>query len=204
MTPAQSLWQSLHFDPGSAVLEGQTRQVRRLSALAGSFADEAAFVAAVAAGDPELYFTAGVQDAHGEGDLHYVLGLIHPGKIGDEFYMTKGHSHAWRPAAEVYIGLHGEGMMLLQDEQSGECVALPLGAERVVYVPGHTAHRTVNTGAEPLVYWGVLSSRAGHDYGALAENNFALVVVEIEGRPQVLTREGYLRSLRSAPNAGLA
>ena len=82
--------------------------------------------------------------------------------------------------------------------------AYSLGAERVVYVPGHTAHRTVNTGAEPLVYWGVLSSRAGHDYGALAENNFALVVVEIEGRPQVLTREGYLRSLRSAPNAGLA
>lgn len=125
----QSLGRSLRFDSLTGLLEGQPREARRLSALAGCFVDQDAFAAGVAGGDPELYFTAGVQDAEGEGDLHYVLGLIHPGKVGDEYYMTKGHSHAWRPAAEVYIGLSGEGMMLLQDEQSGDCVALPLGAE---------------------------------------------------------------------------
>lgn len=194
----QEQWRrSLRFDAHSAELEGQAKQSRRLSALRGCFADDRAFAAAVAAGDPELYFTAGVQDASGEGQLHYVLGLIHPGKVGSEYYMTKGHSHAWRPAAEVYIGLRGEGLMLLQDERSGECVALPLGAERVVYVPGHTAHRTVNTGSEPLVYWGVLSSAAGHDYGALSEQNFALVVVEVDGQPQALPRADYLRRLRA-------
>lgn len=197
MTVTQSLWRSLRFGAGSAALEGQAKQERRLSALQGCFADEAAFAAALAAGDPELYFTAGVEETHGEGQLHYVIGLIKPGKIGDEYYMTKGHSHAWRPAAEVYIGLRGEGLMLLQDERSGECVALPLGAERVVYVPGYTAHRTINTGSEPLVYWGVLSSEAGHDYGALAKDNFALVVVEVDGQPKVLPRAEYLHSLQS-------
>ena len=34
--------------------------------------------------------------------------------------MTKGHLHAWREAAEFYIGLSGEGVMLLEDEASGE------------------------------------------------------------------------------------
>jgi glucose-6-phosphate isomerase len=197
MAATENSWRSLRFDAALAALEGQAKQGRRLSALDGCFADERAFAAAVAAGDPELYYTAGVEEAFGDGQLHYVIGLIQPGKIGDEYYMTKGHSHAWRPAAEVYIGLRGEGLMLLQDERSGECVALPLGAERVVYVPGYTAHRTVNTGDEPLVYWGVLSSAAGHDYGALADSNFALVVVEVDGQPKVLPRAEYLRSFRT-------
>lgn len=198
MAAMQSLWRSLRFGIADAALEGQEKQARRLSALQGCFVDEAAFAAAVAAGDPELYYTAGVEEVHGDGQLHYVIGLIHPGKVGAEYYMTKGHSHAWRPAAEVYIGLRGEGLMLLQDERSGECVALPLGAERVVYVPGHTAHRTVNTGSEPLVYWGVLSSEAGHDYGALAQSNFALVVVEVDGQPQVMARAAYRPSRQSS------
>jgi glucose-6-phosphate isomerase len=190
-----ALGSSLRFDSNSAALEGQVENQRRLSALAGCFADEAAYAGALAAGDPVLYATSGVESISGDGQLHYVIGSIEPGKIGDEYYMTKGHIHAWRPAAEVYIGLRGEGMMLLQDEVSGECLALPLAAERVVYVPGHTSHRTINTGAEPLVYWGVLSSAAGHDYGAVAQRNFALVVVEVDGRPEVMDRAAYLQRL---------
>jgi glucose-6-phosphate isomerase, archaeal len=186
---------SLRFDANSAALEGQVENQRRLSALRGCFVDEAAYAAAVAAGDPVLYATSGVESVQGEGQLHYVIGTLEPGKVGDEYYMTKGHIHAWRPAAEVYIGLRGEGTMLLQDEATGECIALPLAAERVVYVPGHTAHRTINTGSEPLVYWGVLSSAAGHDYGAVAERNFALVVVEVDGQPQVMERTAYLQRL---------
>jgi glucose-6-phosphate isomerase, archaeal len=195
MTATQALWSSLRFDPSNAALEGQTEQVRRLSALRGSFADEAAYAAALAVGDPVLYSTSGVEESSGDGQLHYVIGSIEPGKVGAEYYMTKGHVHAWRSAAEVYIGLRGEGLMLLEDERTGECVALPLGAERVVYVPGHTAHRTINTGDERLVYWGVLSSEAGHDYGSVAERNFALVVVEVDGRPVVMPRTDYLQRL---------
>ncbi len=39
---------------------------------------------------------------------------------------------------------------------------LPLEAGAVVYVPGHTAHRTVNTGPAPLVYLGIYPWDAGH------------------------------------------
>jgi glucose-6-phosphate isomerase, archaeal len=193
-----ALGSSLRFDSHTAALEGQPENKRRLSTLADCFADEAAYRAAVAAGDPVLYATSGVETASGDGQLHYVIGMIEPGKIGDEYYMTKGHLHAWRPAAEVYIGLSGEGVMLLQDEETGECIALPLAAERVVYVPGHTAHRTINTGSEPLVYWGVLSSAAGHDYGSVADRNFALVVVEVDGTVQVMERAAWLQRLARA------
>ncbi len=195
MAATTALWSSLGFDAQRGTLEGQVEQVRRLSALDGCFADADAYAAALAEGDPPIYATSGAEAAEGEGQLHYVIGSIQPGKVGQEYYMTKGHIHAWRPAAEVYIGLRGEGMMLLEDEQSGECMALPLRAEQVVYVPGHTAHRTINTGSEPLVYWGVLSSAAGHDYGAVAERNFPLVVVEVDGTPQVLERAAYKQLL---------
>jgi glucose-6-phosphate isomerase len=195
MSDTLALGSSLRFDAATAALEGRTEHQRRLSSLRGCYADSAAYEAALTAGDPVMYGTSGVEDIEGDGQLHYVIAALYPGKVGDEYSLTKGHLHAWRPAAEVYIGLRGEGIMLLQDEESGECKALPLSAEHVVYVPGHTAHRTINTGSEPLVYWGVLSSAAGHDYGSVVDRNFNLVVVEHEGRPQVLPRAEYMQRL---------
>lgn len=186
----------VRFDPLTGEIEGGSKTVRRLSDLTASFADEAARQRALRTDDPILYYTSQVEGETGEGDLHYVLGVLLPGKVGDEYYLTKGHLHAWRPAAEVYIGLRGRGMMLLQDEHTGGCVATPLEENTVVYVPGHTAHRTVNVGSEPLVYWGILSSRAGHDYGAMAQRNFSKVIVERNGAPVVLDRSDYLAQLQ--------
>ena len=72
---------------------------------------------------------------------------------------------------------------------------MPLAANTVVYVPGHTAHRTVNTGSEPLVYWGILSSDAGHDYGAVGKRNFRQVIVAVDGKPVVMERAEFLARL---------
>ena len=103
--------------------------------------------------------------------------------MGDEYILTKGHLHTCRAAAEVYFGLFGEGAMLLEDEASDASRLLPLRAQGIVYVPGHTAHRTMNTGQVPLVYLGVYPARAGHDYGAIAQRNFRHVVVQHDGNP---------------------
>jgi glucose-6-phosphate isomerase len=161
---------------------------RYLTDLAGTFHDVRAYEAALAHSNPLIYTVSSWESATGEGQLHYGLGTLMPGKIGDEYYVTKGHYHAWRTAAEVYIGLRGSGCMLLEDEQTGESRLEPLGANQVVYVPGHTAHRTINTGAEPLIYIGVYPSAAGHDYGAIAQRNFRMIVVERDGRPVLLER----------------
>jgi glucose-6-phosphate isomerase, archaeal len=176
------------FQTDTARLGDRPLTERKLSDLRGSFHDAAAYEAALAAGDPLLYSVASVEPASGDGQLHYGLGILYPGKIGDEYFLTRGHYHSHRPAAEVYIGLKGKGLMLLEDESTGESRTAPLGEGAIVYVPGHTAHRTMNTGSEPLVYIGVYPSNAGHDYGAIAKKNFRMVVVEREGRPVMLPR----------------
>ena len=119
-----------------------------------------------------------------------------PGKVGAEYHLTRGHLHAWREAAEIYIGLTGNGLMLLEGE-GGADAAVPLTANSIVYVPGHTAHRTVNIGTEPLRYLGIYHAKAGHDYAAIAQNNFRQVVIEQGGQPTVLQRKDWLETLRS-------
>ncbi len=198
----------LHFDPVAALISGRTPTARYLQDVQAIFADRQACQQLLAQ-NPLLYSVTQIDDhgsdhggdhgEHGdEGQLHYGLGMLMPGKVGREYFMTRGHLHAWRPAAELYIALRGRGLMLLEDERTGECRAAPLSAHSTLYVPGYTAHRTVNIGDEPLVYWGVLSSAAGHDYGAVAERNFRLVVVEQNGQPVVLERADFLRQLEGA------
>lgn len=177
-----------HIDPVSGTIDGYPLTVRRLSDLKGSFADDDAYQRALALGDPLVYTVAGVEYPAEEGQLSYALGQIMPGKIGQEYYMTKGHFHAWRQAAEIYIGLAGEGYMLLESADGSQNQMLPLRPQHVVYVPGFIAHRTVNTGAVPLTYVGVYPAQAGHDYGAIARQNFRHVILEVDGQPALVER----------------
>ena len=177
------------FNPATGEIPGALTIRRHLHDLCGCFADTAAFDAAAAAGNTLVYSLATVEPGNGTGDLHYGVVLLMPGKIGEEYYLTKGHLHSWREAAELYLGLTGEGAMLLQDESSGECRMVPLRPNGPVYVPGHTAHRTINTGSTPLTYLGVYPAKAGHDYEAIARKNFRCVVVERNGRPVMLERK---------------
>ncbi|MBL9215183.1 MAG: cupin domain-containing protein [Opitutaceae bacterium] len=161
---------------------------RRLADLRGCFADVPAYEAALARDNPLIYAVTAVEPAAGDGQLHYGLGVLYPGRVGDEYHLTKGHHHAHRPAAEVYVGLAGAGAMLLEDEATGESRLVPLARNTVVYVPGHTAHRTINTGAEPLVYLGIYPANAGHDYAVVGQRNFRQVVVDRGGLPTLVER----------------
>jgi glucose-6-phosphate isomerase len=176
------------YDPVAGTIEGSEVSERRMSDLHGVYADQAAYERVVADGDPLVYTVQSVEPGDGEGDLHYGIGTIQPGRVGEEYYMTKGHLHFWRPAAEVYVGLGGSGVMLLEDEDTHDSRLIPLGAGQIVYVPGFTAHRTMNTGSEPLVYLGIFSARAGHDYAAIAERNFRNVVVATSEGPAMKPR----------------
>lgn len=177
-----------HYNPVTGEMPGAPMVKRHLSDLRGCFADVAAYEAAMAAGNPLLYSVGAVEPSAGDGDLHYGVGMLMPGKIGGEYFMTKGHLHAWRPAAEFYFGLTGEGVMLLEDEASGESRMVPLQPNGVVYVPGHTAHRTMNIGKTPLTYIGVYPAKAGHDYSTIAKTNFRCVIVERDGKPVMIER----------------
>lgn len=177
------------FDPRSGAIDDQPRVERRLIDLRGCFRDARAYDRALERDNPLVYSVASVEPANGQGDLHYGLGVLQPGLIGDEYFLTKGHMHTWRDAAEVYIGLAGKGAMLLEDEAGGGSRMVLLQQNAVVYVPGNTVHRTINTGDEPLVYLGVYPARAGHDYAVIARRNFRSVVVKRDGQPSMMPRE---------------
>jgi glucose-6-phosphate isomerase, archaeal len=187
ISPAIDLsWASSRFDANTGVIEGAPRVERRLSDLRGCFADPLAYEAALARGNPVVYSVASVEPATGPGDLHYGLGVVQPGRVGEEYFLTRGHLHHWREAAEIYLGLSGDGLMLLECERTGGSRIVPLHAGHAVYVPGHTAHRTINTGDTPLAYIGVYPAAAGHDYDA--KPGFRQVVVARDGRPVLLER----------------
>ncbi len=182
-----TLLTAINFETGA--LSGQVVQKRYLSDLRGYFADEAAYAEALTHNDVLLYTVSSVEPAEGDGQMHYGLGILHPGKIGPEYFFTKGHFHTQREAAEVYVGLRGEGFMLLEHERTQESTLVAFGANQIVYVPGYTAHRTINTGTQPLAYLGIYPWNAGHDYGAIADRNFLKILIEHEGQPVLLDRD---------------
>ncbi len=119
------------------------------------------------------------------GGLFFGTSCIHPGKVGDEYFMTKGHFHSRRGTAEYYWGISGEGVLLLLDEE-GNCKAEAVEKGSLHYIGGHVAHRLVNTGEQDLVVGACWPSDAGHDYGTIAESGFPVRVVCQQGRPELV------------------
>ena len=174
-----------HVDLASGTIEGAHRvQTRRLSDLRGMFGDGAA-EAAMADDDPLVYR---VYDAHDtpqvEGQLLFSTTVIEPGRVGDEFFMTRGHYHAKSDRAEVYYGLEGEGFLLLQT-RDGQVDAQRITPGAAAYVPPHWGHRTVNTGATPFVFLAVFPADAGYDYGSIREHGFAARILAGDDGPRV-------------------
>jgi glucose-6-phosphate isomerase, archaeal len=114
-----------------------------------------------------------------EGGLFWGTTEIMPGKVGCEYFMTRGHQHAIRDRAEFYGTVSGEGVLVLRDED-GKNRFEPMQPGTLHYIPGRVAHRTVNTGRMPLRFVACWPSDAGHDY---ASEGIGARVVEQEGKP---------------------
>ena len=87
--------------------------------------------------------------------------------------------------SEIYYGLSGRGMMLMETPE-GQVDWKEIGPGEALYVPGRWAHRSINTGTEPLVMFFVYRGDAGHDYGTIEEKGYRKLVVERDGRPAVI------------------
>ncbi len=116
------------------------------------------------------------------GGLYFGTTIIHPGKIGDEYFMTRGHFHARRETGEFYWGIKGSGILILMDEKRN-VRAEEMKQGSLHYINHCTAHRVANIGSEPLVFNACWPSDAGHDYDEISNNGFAARLVEKEGKP---------------------
>jgi glucose-6-phosphate isomerase len=170
-----------HLSPEDGALSGRShRYEKRLSELAGLYADEAAFAAALAAGDRVVYAVEDYRPSGARGDLCFGVTHMQPGRIGAEYYMTRGHIHAVANRPETYRGEAGRGVMLLESPD-GQVVTLEITPGATVYVPPYWIHRSVNVGTGPLVMSFVYPADSGQDYGIIARSNGMKVRIVADG-----------------------
>jgi len=166
----------LAFEPKEEVI------LRSLSTMKEAFIDQTAAEAALARGeDPRIVEVYMAPVPHGEGFLMANINVVYPGKVGMEYFMTKGHIHDDPDhAPEIYITVKGTGKLLMQN-LAGEYSVLDMAEGLINYIPAPYAHRCINTGSQPLVYLGVFPADTERDY-SFDSKNFKKLVVERDGQ----------------------
>jgi glucose-6-phosphate isomerase len=183
-------------EPDFVPTEFDNHIVRRLDAMKGQYHDPDAY-ARVAELNPILYEVYDFKRPAEAGELLHGISIVHPGKVGDEYYMTKGHFHEVLETAEVYYCLKGGGVMVMETPE-GEWAVEELRAGRVLYVPPRWAHRSVNTSAtSDLVTFFVYPGHAGHDYGTIEQRGFRKLVIERDGAPTVIDNPRWTQATRT-------
>jgi glucose-6-phosphate isomerase len=158
---------------------------RRLSAMKGQFLDEAAFRRMVDDGDPVLYEVYEISRPELAGELIHGISILHPGKVGDEYFMTKGHFHTVLDTSEIYYCLQGQGVMVMENPE-GDWAVEELVTGNVLYVPPRWAHRSVNTGEGDLITLFAYPGNAGHDYGTIETQGCRKLIVDGDHAPAIV------------------
>ncbi len=181
------------FQPETILLSAYDNHVtRRLSSMKGQFFDAAAYQAQLAVEDRLLYEVYEMQLLGQAGVLLQGISILHPGKVGEEYAMTKGHFHTVIDTSEVYYCLRGAGYIVMETPE-GEWAVEALSPHKILYVPPRWAHRSVNVGAqEDLVTFFVYPGNAGHDYGSIERQGFRKLVVERNAAPAIIDNPRWL------------
>jgi glucose-6-phosphate isomerase len=177
---------TVDFDLKTGLSKGPAASsTRRVSQMRGMYADDAATEELIKNGDPLVYEFYEMGAPESASHLAFGSSITYPGKVGNEYFMTKGHFHTVLDTAETYYCISGEGYMLIESPE-GEWGALPLKAGELAYVPPRWAHRSVNTGSTPLVTIFCFRGDAGHDYGTIETKGYRKLIVEQDGKPAIV------------------
>lgn len=159
---------------------------RTLSKMNGQYLDQDAYDEMLAEEDSLLYEVYELKRPEVAGEILHGVSIIHPGKVGDEYYMTKGHYHTVLDTAEIYYTLQGEGYMVMENPE-GDWAVEKLTPGGVLYVPPRWAHRSINVSEdEDLVMFFGYPGNAGHDYGTIETQGFRKLVVEKDGQAAIV------------------
>ncbi len=159
-----------YVDISSGQLKGATnRYVKTFNDLEGLYGDTQAFRALTSErGNDVAYEVTDYKASSNPGDIIIGVTRMEPGKIGDEYYMTRGHIHARPNRPEMYYGESGLGVMLLESPD-GQIRTIEIGPRTMCYVPPFWIHRSVNVGREPLVMTFSYPADSGQDYDIIAK-----------------------------------
>lgn len=167
------------------------RYEKRFGDLAGLYADDAAFARLLAErGGETAYEVTSFTPGRQVSDLIVGVTRMRPGRVGAEFFMTRGHIHARGDRPEVYYAQAGRGVMQLESPE-GEVRLLALRPQSICYVPPFWIHRSINVGDEDLVMMFAYPADSGQDYG----------IIERSGGMRVRILDDGQGGWREVPNA---
>jgi glucose-6-phosphate isomerase len=172
----------VQIDLADGVMKDPDRRlVRTASDMVGHYQDHAALQKLIEDGDPVHYevFEKNIPETYGH--VMFCISKLQPGRVGDECFMTKGHYHTIAETAEIYWCIRGRGYMAMKTAD-GRCVLEPMIRNRLLYVPPYWAHRSINTGGEPLISFCAYPADAGHNYGDIETEGFPRRVFIRDGK----------------------
>ncbi|MFX1337950.1 MAG: glucose-6-phosphate isomerase [Promethearchaeota archaeon] len=159
---------------------------RMLSAMDGMYLNNNALKNMIKEKDVLVYefYELGIPEKPGE--LAYGTTILYPGKVGDEYFMTKGHFHSKIDTAEVYYCLKGNGYLLMENPE-GDVELREMTPGVSVYVPPKFAHRSINiSDIEPFIMFFVFRADSGHDYKTIETKGFRKLIIEKDGKPLII------------------
>jgi len=166
-----------------------SRYTKRLSDLRGFFRDGKAQEALIAAEDDPIVYEV-IDYRKEESDLAFGTTIMWPGKVADEFYLTRGHYHVRRECGEAYYTQSGSGLLLLES-RDGETRTVEMKPGVCAFIPPDWAHRSINTGADKLVFTWFCATDAGHEYGEIARRGMRTLVLGEGGRVKLAANPNY-------------
>jgi glucose-6-phosphate isomerase len=168
----------------SGAMSGRTGfKETRFKAMVGLFADAAALDAIIAERGDDLAYS--VDEFRPERvapqELIFGTSMLQPGKVGDEYLLTRGHIHRRADRPEVYFCQSGHGVMHME-LPDGTTKPAEMRPGTVVYVPGYWIHRSVNVGTEPFVTTFYYPADAGQDYDIIARAGGMATLIVDDGK----------------------
>lgn len=178
--------------PGAVPSRYDNHITRHLSAMKGQFHDQDEYHDVLDVFDVLLYEVYEIRRPEVSGELLFGVTVIHPGKVGDEFFMTKGHYHNVLETAELYYCLDGEGVLVMETLE-GDWSVEEFCPGSLSFVPPRWAHRSVNTSLEDdLILLFTYPAHAGHDYKSIEEHGFRKLIFDDGGTYKIVDNPRWL------------
>ena len=156
------------------------------------------FAALLAEGDRWSTTSRSSGRPNGAGDLIFGVTRMAPGRVGDEFFLTRGHIHARADRPEIYYGQSGKGLMQLESPDGRDPKSSRSGRGAICYVPPYWIHRSVNVGDDGSGDGVRYPADAGQDYGIIARSGGMRrrVVAAADGGWTPIDNRGYVPQRR--------
>lgn len=183
------------IDLESGTLAGVSPDVFKLSDLSGCYSDRIGYRQLCRSENPEVYRLSVVETSGEDGNINYLAGMLQPGRVGAEYFFSRGHIHRSLETPETYYCLKGGGLMLLQNERTGDCRLSEFSSGSIFYIPDFTAHRVINVGSKPLLFLGRYGAEPRGERARFHEKRFQSIVAATPHGPELMSRRQFRRLL---------